>query len=81
MSTLMTICLVLGTIMLLGGIVDAMLHPTSDKSIPLRDVMLIAVGGLLIGVWAVELLLSSLIELPSAVVNELEDSVEEHFPD
>ncbi|MDK4228328.1 hypothetical protein [Corynebacterium pseudodiphtheriticum] len=46
MSELMAISLVLGIMMLLGGTAGSMLHPTSDKSIPLRDVTLIAVGGL-----------------------------------
>ncbi|MDK8665481.1 hypothetical protein [Corynebacterium propinquum] len=81
MSALMAISLVLGIIMLLGGTADSMLHPTSDKSIPLRDVALIAVGGLLIGVWAVELLLSSLIELPGTVINESVGGVENHLSD
>lgn len=81
MSELMAISLVLGIMMLLGGTADSMLHPTSDKSIPLRDVALTAVGGLLIGARTVKLLLSSLIELPGTVINENVGGVENHLSD
>lgn len=56
----MTLTVALGILMVAGGIIDSTLR-TSGKSIPLHDAALVIVGALLIGVWAVDLLLSNII--------------------